>query len=511
MKFESILFKVKEPFLNPVEEPAFFKDLNLNFVVSGITSNKEIYNLEPFFYYNLTREENIQYRQDVFKDMENKEVFETIQAFEMSMLDVKSGLEKSEKFSCKYQKEGWFLESVNLYCDAVVNLYHSLNRLTLFSEGLLSFRSYLESYVSSDDFNNMRKHTKKLKKDMSNVQYTLFIKENKIRVEKYKNEKDYSKEILEVFERFRQQDVEDYKAEFYDDERLNHIEEEILSAVSGLFADIFEELENYCFAYKDFLDKLIERFDREIQFYVSYSEYIKPLELSGLKFCYPVMSKNKDGIYNTKGFDIALADKLLKDGKSVVCNDFSFNENERILIITGPNQGGKTTFARAFAQIHYLASLGLKVPGCEARLLLFDNIFTHFEEEESIETLSGKLENDLKRIKEILQKATQRSIIVMNEIFSSTSLQDALFLAERVLIRIMEIDCVSVFVTFLDELTLLSDKIVSLTSTVSEKDVTKRTYKIVRRKADGLSYAISIARKYSLTYDRLKERLKKSR
>jgi hypothetical protein len=510
MPFHSILLEKTEDVIEreALEAPASFFDLNLDQIIDGITAGRQDYNLKPFFYTSLNNIETIRYRHEIFRDLENSDLFKNIKSFAQKMSEVRRHFASVDSLYYKYHKERWFLDGVEIYCGAVDCLAHDLGSADLKSRGLLAFREYLTNYSKSVSFTSLFAETKKLVAELSSIKYCLLIKDGSIKVRRYESEIDYSVEVERTFEKFKQGAVKDYRVKLSTGLGMSHVEAGVLDLVAKLYPDIFLDLDNYCTKNGNYLDKTIAVFDREVQFYIAYLEYLAKIKRAGLKFCYPKVSNTSKEVYDYEGFDLALANKLITENSCIVCNDFYLKGKERVFVVSGPNQGGKTTFARTFGQLHYLASIGCPIPGREAELFLFDRLFTHFEREEDIENLRGKLQDDLIRIHDIVSQATPSSIIIMNEIFTSTTLKDAVFLSRKVIQRIIQLDLLCVCVTFIDELASISEKTVSMVSTVVPEDPALRTYKILRRPADGLAYAIAIAEKYRLTYHDLRERIR---
>jgi len=488
------------------KQPGCFRDLNLDQALAAMLARREEYELAPLFYTPLQDAREIAYRQEVMRDTEREELAQAIDRFAQAMRLTRSQLGLVGKISHQRQREAWYLEAVATYCLAVRELTATLRDARPESRGLLAVAEYLSDYVASQEFLALDGETDKLKGELGQVRYVMTIKEGSVRVSPYADEEDYGAAVEDTFARFAKGQVKDHRASYRTRQEMGHVEAAVLDFVARLYPEVFAELAAYCQRHREFRDRVILRFDREIQFYMAYHAYTRPIRAAGLAFCYPQVSESKEvGASDT--FDLPLARKLAEEKTEVVTNDWQLSDPERIFVVSGPNQGGKTTFARAFGQLHYLACLGCPVPGSRARLSLFDRLLTHFEKQEDLSDRHGKLEDDLIRVHEILKVATDRTVVVMNESFTSTTLEDARFLGTRVLRQMIELEVLGVYVTFVDELASLSDSIVSATSTVDPHDPTVRTFKITRRPADGLAYAAAIAEKYGLSYRALRHRL----
>ncbi|HUN25828.1 MAG TPA: hypothetical protein VMU67_05920 [Steroidobacteraceae bacterium] len=495
-------------------EPECFHDLHLDQIVASITAGREAYSLDPFFRTPLQHLGSITYRHEVFRDLEDATLSSHIASFASRMCIVRERLAQSGKAHYVLQKHRWFLDAAGLYCEAAAELLWKLSEARPRSRGLLEFAEYLGAYLGSSGFLSMRDEASRLAAELNAIEYDLQLEGTRIEVRLHEAAPDYGAEVSKTFAKFAQAAAREHQFRFHQYPEMNHIEAAILDRVALLFPRPFSDLGSFWARYhQGVFDAVIERFDRQVQFYCAYREHVARMRSAGCEFCYPEVIDRSKEVRAEAMVDLALAGTLVTASRqgagrsALITNDLYLEGTERIFVVTGANQGGKTTVARAFGQLHYLAALGCPVPAREARLLLFDELFTHFEREESAESLVGKLEDELLRMRRILQAATPRSILIMNETFGSTTLEDARLLGKAVLREIIAKDMLCVCVTFVEELASLDAATVSMVAGVDPNDPAVRTFRIVREPANGLAYALAIARKYGLTDEEVRARI----
>ena len=500
--FESILRPTGLPD-EPGVDPDYFHDLHLDEIVRSITAGRDTYDLVPFFR-QITDIETVAYRQRVFHDLDRQEVVSVIRSFAAGMREVRTSRDLAAKAYYRHERERWVLASASTWCRTIAVLLDGLEAKEIEAPGLMGVRAYLRAYTASPAFVELATDAALVEEAFAGIRYRLRLETGKFTVSRALDEPDFGAELLATFERFKQGDGREYPFEFSVSPQLNHIEAAVTERVARLFPAVFASLDAFFAAHTDFADPIIVRFDREVQFYVAYLEHIARLRRGGLGFSLPDVSETATAFTATGLFDLALASHLTGDQTSIVVNDIDAREPERLVVITGPNQGGKTTFARAIGQMHHLAAIGCPVPGTKVRIGLVDGIHALFERQENVEDLASKLEEDLRRMRAILGQLTERSLVIMNETFSSTTVGDQSFINREVLAAIGAARAWCVTVTFLDELASLGPSTLSMVSTVDPDNPARRTFRIIRRDADGLAYAMAVAEKHGLTYDQVR-------
>lgn len=449
----------------------------------------------------------VQYRQAALRDLQQAPVHKGMQAFQQGMRGMRESLRHSEKAFNAIEGQRWFVDAVLIYGRTLDALHRMLAAAEPQSQALQALREHAAALQASAEQTARTVEAQALVDALAQLRYAVRIDGTTVSVLQDPHEPDYSATIADTFARFRQGEVKDYRVQFTPSSGLNHVEGQILDRVAMLHPEVFGRLARFCEAQQAFADACLLRLDQELAWYLAWIDYTQRFERAGLAVCFPELTPEQGRIDAREAFDMALAWQCLDGQVAVVCNDVALQGEERMIVVTGPNHSGKTTLARTVGQLHHIAVLGLTVGARSATLLRCEQMFTHFERVENIGNQRGKLQDDLVRMHRILTAATPRSLVLMNEIFSSTTLDDALWLARRVMAQLSAIGAACVFVTFLDELSTFDAHTVSMVGAVDADDPTLRTFKVVRRAVDGQSYAMALAQKFGVTRQQLLERI----
>ncbi|MDR0445651.1 MAG: hypothetical protein LBH17_01225 [Oscillospiraceae bacterium] len=503
-------------------EPECFKDLNLDQVLGRIAYKRKDFGLAEFFYTPLRDPKAIVYRQEIMRELEDpalRTAFEgfsaAIYALKNTMADIMDSLLSGNRSYDNYLTRGRVMDCADWYSFEVGRLAGALRGRELRSDGLRSFAEYLLAYIESESFKLLGERVKKLREAFSKIEFCMFLSGStkglsngilRVSVQRYEGQPSHAEELLRCFDKFKQGETSGYERSLPEIPGNTEIETRLLDILASLFTEEYGDLNDFCRKHIGFVDNILARFSREIQFYLSWHECVEDTTRHGLSFCYPTVSETRTHVYAYGCYDLALAKNIESE---IITNDFEINAPEHIIVITGPNQGGKTTFSRAFGQVHYFACLGLSVPAREASLFIFDKILTHHGREEDVTQQNGQLRDDLIRLRDLLEKATDKSIILVNEILASTTLSDAMLLGGYMMDTFSKLGAIVLCVTFLDELARHGPETFSMAGLINEDDPSKRTYKIVRKPPNGLAYAEHIANKYGLSYEKLCGRIAK--
>lgn len=253
----------------------------------------------------------------------------------------------------------------------------------------------------------------------------------------------------------------------------------------------------------------------EFVFYIRFAEFIEDNMKKGMPFCEASVLTEKElsegitmkarGLYNLK---LAISSN---HSEEIVYNDLDFDSDHTVYILTGANRGGKTTITQAVGLLFVLAQSGIYVPATSFEYKPVDNILTHFPADEDKTMDLGRLGEECVRFKELYTEATEDSLMLLNETFSTTSFEEGYYIAKDSVRAILKKGIRTIYNTHMHKLAYDVDTLnegdakVKASSLIVKNEGAKRSFKVEVAPPEGMSFAKDIAEKYGVTYEMLTE------
>ncbi len=230
---------------------------------------------------------------------------------------------------------------------------------------------------------------------------------------------------------------------------------DLANVLARVVKPIEEALQRFLHLNGDILQKLRP----EINYYLAAVRMIEGLRDQGLPMCRPEIRPAGERICRIEqSFNLNLARHMMGQqpgiaiGPQIILNDILLDDRSRVQILTGPNQGGKTTYTQMVGLNQLLAQAGLLIPGRAGQISPADHILTHFPHEEKLESGAGRFGEEARRLAAVFENVTAESLVLFNESLSSTSPGESIYLAQDLVRILRQVGARAIFNTHLHQL-----------------------------------------------------------
>ena len=274
--------------------------------------------------------------------------------------------------------------------------------------------------------------------------------------------------------------------------------------MNKLLTSLVKKLRDVLSKYAEIAVVNISKLIPEFVYYIRMAEFVEKQTRRGFAFCRAQttdgegVSMDARGLYNLK---LAVS---VENSADIVPNDLVFDKERRVYILTGANRGGKTTITQGIGLLYVLAQGGIYVPAQSFLYRPADAVYTHFPADEDKTMDLGRLGEECVRFKEIYSECTEKSLVLLNETFSTTSFEEGYYIAVDSVRALLKKGARTVYNTHMHKLAADTGSLgEGAASIIVKSDGGKRSFKVVAAPPEGLSYARDIAEKYGVTYEML--------
>lgn len=467
-----------------------------------------------FLAYFITEDEQeITQRQIVFRDcINNPRISQGVGKLLERISDIKEIREKMRIYSKDMERTLYSVRVIEMYLDAIStanDLYEGVYS-SLDSERLKNFLLAFHEVFISDGYKEIETYTQKCYRSAQTVKsFTVGINLN-ARFEPVEmgiismNDKEFvtSNFFVDLF------DTKDnhlqHVTPFVSFNSKNQLLERsmyltmndcLCRAVTKAFRDVLAAIDD--------ITRQLLGAEQELRFLYYCCGYLSELQFKRAQMCFPVVSKNCSVVENAVS-PILL---LKMNYNQIIPNDIRFDRNgKRVYILTGANSGGKSVYIDTIGIMQVLFQLGLCISANQASMCCVKCIYVHFSSDMSSRETGdeSRFAFECKSMKNLLVKAEQGSMILMDESFSGTSSIEGAAVAAQVLRHICYRGCFCIYSTHIHEIVAYIDELNKKYNCVMPMCVGiengNRSYKIIFGETDELSHAYDIAAKYGLEF-----------
>ena len=281
-------------------------------------------------------------------------------------------------------------------------------------------------------------------------------------------------------------------SERYITPELKKYEDTIINSkakIEDLEYHLFKEISGKLKEHRKILSELAER--------LAYIDVMVSFAVSAIENNYAKPEMNEEYSFKIEGGRHPVVEKLI--GRTdYVSNDTVFTEKESFVVLTGPNMSGKSTYMKQIALISIMAQIGSFVPAKKANLSVIDKYLTRIGASDDILTGQSTFMVEMSEVSNILNNATEKSLIILDEVGRGTSTTDGVSIATAISMYIHDkIGAKTVFATHYHELTDLENKFAHIVNYRIEVDEKQGKVMFLRNIVKGgadKSYGIEVAK-----------------
>lgn len=511
--------KVKQPLSG-----AWEADLGLDELVNALTSDRRYI---PFIRHTLAAlisdETVIRWRQAVIADfIHNPPLVESIQ----TLLPRFASLRHNPSLMGNRQRNLLLetsdrLSELDLYTALVADIHGALENAKLESSALAEIRGHLAVLLDNPHFQELRQQLHELRSPLENIRSLTVGINLDLELKPLSavllaiNDESFGEpaSFLERVIGLRNSDIEENGIA-----PLHHLPQDremrfltpLFQDLDRLMTQVAQPIARALTRYARLSSASLANLENELAFFTAAAHMAQSLSQRSIPFCLPEIAPPDSRLIEVQALmNILLCAKQAQP----VASDAQFNQQGRIAVLTGPNSGGKTTYLRAVGLAQAMFQAGLFVPARHASMSPVDTILTHFPALENRQ--QGRLAEEAGRLREIFQKITPQSLVLLNETFSSTAAGEAMYLAQDILCGLRALGVRAIYATHLVE---LAEHISELQSMVAgESDFFSLvagvrfddagqavpTFQITRGLPLGRSYAEEIARRHGISLEQI--------